>query len=240
VSDVVPVAARRRRFGTPVGYEGQRRKVLVVDDAPQNRAMLVDSLGMLGFEVFEAGNGQQALDFLQRIEPDLVLMDVMMPVLDGLEATQCIRSIQRFAALPIIAASASATSEVEAAAREAGADAFIAKPIDQEALLQTVGRLLDFRWIYEDEGESSVESCIDLDPSKVPNLPLELAETLHRLALIGNMRFVLAYANELQSLDPRFAPLAQQLRILSAAYQSKAILRLAEQCRRAASDPATV
>jgi PAS domain S-box-containing protein len=229
-------ALPRKPRGVPVGYEGRRLKVLVVDDVPQNRAMLVESLGSLGFEVFDAGDGQQALDRLHAMEPDVVVMDIMMPVLDGLQATRCIRSLPRFAELPIIAASASVTPQVQEAARQAGANAFLAKPIEQDALLETVGRLLDLRWIY---GEEFHEADI-ADPGSVPGLPLEYAEALHRLARVGNMRRIHEFADELQDLDAHFAALAQQLRLLADACQSKAILRLAEQCRRAANDRATV
>ncbi|WP_280151608.1 ATP-binding protein [Piscinibacter sp. XHJ-5] len=226
------------RQSLPTGYEGPRKRVMVVDDSPQNRAMLVDSLGMLGFDVVEAGDGRQALDMLQEVQPDLVVMDIMMPVLDGLEATRCIRSLQRFAALPIVAASASATRQVEDAARQAGATEFVVKPIAQDVLLDKIGRLLNLRWVCEDE--SGAEAAAQAGGSDGLPLPLEYAEALYRLARVGNMRRIQEYADELQDLDPRFAPLAQHLRALAGACQSTAIRQVAEKCCRASSDQTTV
>jgi len=71
-----------------IGYRGPRRRILIADDKRENRAVLVDMLAPLGFRIAEAGNGQEALDVAARFQPDAVLMDMRMPVLDGLEATR--------------------------------------------------------------------------------------------------------------------------------------------------------
>jgi CheY-like chemotaxis protein len=115
---------------------------------PHNRAMLVDCLGALGFETAQACDGAQALDVAARFQPDLVVMDVMMPVMDGFEATRRLRRMPRFADIPLIATSASATQDVQARCRAAGADAFISKPIEHDVLLETMGRLMDVTWVY--------------------------------------------------------------------------------------------
>src|SRR5260370_32711847 len=96
------------------GYEGLRKKVLIVDDVPQNRAMLMDALTPLGFEVSDATNGQEGLAQAESIRPDLIVMDVTMPVMDGLEATRRIRLLPGLAQVPIIVVTASATREDEA------------------------------------------------------------------------------------------------------------------------------
>jgi signal transduction histidine kinase/ActR/RegA family two-component response regulator len=134
----------------PRGYEGQRRSLLIVDDVSGNRAMLADLLEPLGFTIHEAGNGQEALDRLQQHTIDLVLMDVLMPVMDGLEATRRIRLNPGWAALPVIAVSANASGGDKAQSLAAGASAFISKPIDQEALLQAMSELMALRWITGD------------------------------------------------------------------------------------------
>jgi len=135
-----------------VGYEGPRRSVLVVDDAPVNRAMVCDLLGALGFEVAQAANGQQGLDRAQALRPDLIVMDNVMPVMDGITATRQLRRIDGLRAVPVIAASASASPEDSNASLAAGADVFLAKPIDQMQLLHHIGRLLRLRWQYEPRG----------------------------------------------------------------------------------------
>ncbi|WP_372525165.1 ATP-binding protein [Piscinibacter sp.] len=133
----------------PVGYEGKRRKVLVVDDAPHSRAMLLDALDTLGFQVADAGNGEEALDMAARFRPDLIVMDLMMPVMDGFEATRRLRLSSEYDKVPILATSASATAETELRSREAGANAFIGKPIEQSVLLNVIATALSLTWIRE-------------------------------------------------------------------------------------------
>ena len=128
------------------GYEGTRRHLLVVDDVPANRRMLIDLLAPLGFELHEACDGEQALQQARRLPIDLVLMDNVMPVLDGLEATRRLRRTPRVAAVPIIAISASAQSSDRAASLDAGADAFLTKPVNADELLERIGALLRLRW----------------------------------------------------------------------------------------------
>ena len=141
----------RRTHAAPSGYQGPRKRVLVVDDVPQNRSMLLDTLTELGFAVVAAADGQEAVALAQQLQPDLILMDVMMPVMDGLEATRQIRRIPRLAELPIIAVSASAFPDDATRCRAAGATGFIAKPIEHETLLKALGEHLGLSWIYGDK-----------------------------------------------------------------------------------------
>jgi CheY-like chemotaxis protein len=144
---VAPPAAALR--GTPIGYHGERRKILVADDAPENRALLVTVLSELDFQVREATNGWEALQLVQATPPDLVLVDLAMPILDGWETIRALRRTPEGAGLPIIATSASAAAEVEASSRAAGANSFIAKPVQESILLQAIGTLLKLDWIRE-------------------------------------------------------------------------------------------
>ncbi|NRF68758.1 response regulator [Aquincola sp. S2] len=129
-----------------VGYEGPRRRVLVVDDVPINRIVLSELLGKLGFEVDEAANGQEGLDRAQVWRPDLIVLDNVMPVMDGLTATRRLRELPLTKGVPIIAASASASSEHQKASLAAGANAFVPKPIDHLRFLEQVGSLLQLQW----------------------------------------------------------------------------------------------
>ncbi len=139
---VPPPAAARM----PTGYLGPRRRVLVADDVPANRMMLSDMLQMLGFGVVEAENGEQALAQLAQAQPDLVLMDVVMPVMGGIEAMRRLRALPAFARLPVIAISASVTHEHGQACLAAGASAYLPKPVDALKLVEQIGTLLDLRW----------------------------------------------------------------------------------------------
>jgi PAS domain S-box-containing protein len=213
-----------------IGYEGPRKKVLIVDDVPQNCAMLMDALLPLGFEVFDARNGQECLEQLNSIQPDLIIMDVMMPVLNGWEATRRIRSMPEFAGIPIIIVTASATAEDEAKAYEAGANAFLPKPIEHQILLKTIGEQLSLQWTYEKpEQEASEEQAEKAEDFSIP--PPDEIDELYRLARMGNMQDIHAYANHLHKLDSRYAAFAGKLHDLADNYQSKAIVALIERYR---------
>jgi PAS domain S-box-containing protein len=133
----------------PIGYEGERRRILVVDDMRQNRAMLMEELSTLGFQVAEAANGVEALEATTWFRPDLIVMDLTMPIMGGLEATQRLRQLADTGRVPIIATSASATAETERRSLDAGANLFIAKPIRESVLLQAIASLLQLEWLRE-------------------------------------------------------------------------------------------
>ena len=140
-----------RARGVPIGYMGSRRRILIADDVSENRALLVAMLSALDFQVTEVENGWQALQEVKHARPDLALIDLAMPILDGWETIRGLRRAPEAADLPIVATSASATAEVETSSKAAGANAFVGKPIQEAALLQVLGELLQLEWLYEGE-----------------------------------------------------------------------------------------
>jgi signal transduction histidine kinase/ActR/RegA family two-component response regulator len=144
---VQAVALRGNAQEAVTGYEGPRRSILIVDDVEANRAMLVELLQSLGFTTQQAANGQEALERAQAMLPDLVLMDLAMPVMDGLEATRRLRATAHTRELPVIALSANVSDLHRDQALVAGATMFMAKPIDSAALLVSVGQCLSLDWI---------------------------------------------------------------------------------------------
>lgn len=109
------------------------KKVLIVEDYADTRNMMRFLLQRLGFEVFEAADGQEAVNQAQQFSPDLILMDISLPVMDGLAATQIIRKLDGFAVIPIIAVTAYGKSYYRQAI-EAGCDDLINKPLDFDKL----------------------------------------------------------------------------------------------------------
>ena len=128
------------------GYEGPRRTVLIVDDVPANRRLLVDLMEALGFGLVEADDGQALLAAAQAHRPDLVITDLVMPVMDGFQAIERLRQLPGLADVPVIAVSANASGRDEAGSLAAGARAFLPKPIAMDRLLAKVGELLELRW----------------------------------------------------------------------------------------------
>jgi PAS domain S-box-containing protein len=208
------------------GYEGPRRKVLVVDDVAANRMVLGDLLGPLGFEMTEAASGREGLEKAESLRPDLILMDSVMPQTDGPEATRRLRLLHGLGKVPIIAISANASGSNEAMALAAGADAFLSKPIDLSRLLAQIGDLLQLQWTCEPR-ESGPPARQDAAGRVVAPPAHELA-VLHHLALLGNMRDIAREAAHLSELDGRYGAFANELKLLAKGYQSKAIVRLVE------------
>ena len=139
-----PVVARP----LPVGYAGPKRSVLVVDDVAANRSLLRDLLLQMDFEVFEASDGSAVLDAAQRVHPDLILIDSVMPVMTGPNAIVRLREQPEFNKVPIISISASAFADDASRAMAAGANSFLTKPIDVNRLVAEIARHLQIRWAY--------------------------------------------------------------------------------------------
>jgi signal transduction histidine kinase/DNA-binding NarL/FixJ family response regulator len=225
------VAVKPRRVAT--SYNGPRKKIVIADDVAESRSMLVEALASLGFIVFDAVNGRDAIERVQLVEPDLVLMDLMMPVMDGAEATQRIRQLPGFERLPVIVVSASAGPEEHSRSSAAGASGFLPKPIDHDLLLQTIGEQLSLQWSYRDEDEVPAAHEPERDSWLLP--PGKELEQLYQAALAGSMREIQQLADDLGKLDPRYVVFATRLAELAKAYQSRALVQLLERCRSGAS-----
>jgi CheY-like chemotaxis protein len=118
-------------------------KILLVEDTEDNRFMMRRLLEMDGYVVVEARNGQEAVAVAQAEKPQLILMDLSLPVLDGLAATRLLRQIREFADTPIVAVSAHDTTDFKAEALAAGCNCYITKPIDFAELEELIVRLLE-------------------------------------------------------------------------------------------------
>jgi two-component system cell cycle response regulator DivK len=114
------------------------KRILVVEDQEDSRRILRDLLSSADYEMTEAVNGEQALAAVAKQRPDLILMDIQMPVLDGYEATRRIKADPAFKDVPIIAVTSYALSGDEAKARAAGCDDFVPKPFSPRQLLAKI------------------------------------------------------------------------------------------------------
>ncbi|HWE38775.1 MAG TPA: response regulator [Isosphaeraceae bacterium] len=132
------MTSQRPNLGTSSG-----RRVLIVEDDPNSRWALCALLKRLGFDCRAATNGQEALDLVRAFQPEAVIMDLMMPVLDGVEATRRLKADARTRGIPVLALSANATPGGRSAARRAGADDFLTKPVILTELLEHLHRHLD-------------------------------------------------------------------------------------------------
>jgi PAS domain S-box-containing protein len=226
VVEAVPAPPPERLIS---GYRGPRRTILVVDDVPSNRAVLVDLLAPLGFEVVEAADGQQAIHLAQALRPDLILMDRWLPVLDGFEAAQRMRQNPELPRMPIVAVSASVSEEDQAQSREAGIDAFLPKPVHWSRLVPLLEEYLGLEWEYEEETEmrrargEKGEAVVLVPP------PQEEIAILYDLARRGNMRGLQEQAAHIETLGEPYLPFARKLHELAAGFEEREILALVRQ-----------
>jgi signal transduction histidine kinase/DNA-binding NarL/FixJ family response regulator len=212
------------RMQTITGYAGPRRRLMVVDDLAANRDLLVRLLQPLGFELAEAGGGEEALARAAEFRPDLILMDMLMPDMDGLEATRRLLAVPDFAALRIVIVSANATAQDRAASSAAGACGFVPKPIAHDQLLAEVGQHLGLQWIEEQTSARSPET--NTGPLIAP--PAHELTELYEAALSGRMRDVRQHAARLAEAGDHYRAFAEKLQLMASAFQSKAIVDLLE------------
>jgi signal transduction histidine kinase/CheY-like chemotaxis protein/CHASE3 domain sensor protein/HAMP domain-containing protein len=212
------------------GYLGQRRKVLVVDDEPLNRAMLVNLLAPLGFEIAEAASGPESLAQVETFQPDLILMDLLMPEMTGFEAVQALRQLPELQAkrTVIIATSASAFEQDKFHSLGLGCDDFILKPIEVKKLLNLLETYLHLQWVYDRalQGEPAGQaSLVERKESLTPPPAAEMALLLD-LALKGEIPRLRQRALQIAQMGQEFQPFAQVLEQLAGDYEEDQILRL--------------
>ncbi|MDM8527554.1 ATP-binding protein [Anaerolineales bacterium HSG24] len=213
------------------GYTGPRKTVLIVDDKVNNRAVLVNLLEPLGFKVSVAENGQQAVELAQTIKPDLILMDMIMPIMTGFEATQAIRKLSDLQNLVIIGVSASAFEQDQEQVQLTGCDAFVAKPVNQKDLLGLINELLHLEWCFSQPSQIDADADAETSTAPAEELiipPIEDLEIVHQLARRGSLRRVRKHILKLEQQDIRYKPFAQKIHDLAKQFQDKAIIKLLE------------
>ena len=221
-----------------VGFKGKKNKILVADDQPNNRAFLVKLLRPLGFEVKEATNGEDCLQQAQQDCPDLILLDLVMPVLDGFETSRRLRKDSNFDNTAIVATSASAFPEDRLLSYQAGCNKFLSKPVSLEQLLKMLEFHLELEWIYERDSPQIplIEETVDRDlfnedfsSSSMVTPPDEELNLLLDLAKQGNLARILERASLLEQLNSQYLPFAEVLRQLAESFQERKIREFIEE-----------
>jgi CheY-like chemotaxis protein len=185
-------------------------KVLVVDDVRTNRELLVDLLTRVGFETQVAASGVDGLRLHDEWRPDLVLMDLRMPGMDGFEATRRLRAAGSRAI--IVALTASGLADIETMALAAGADAFFRKPYDERALLKKIGALLGIRYFREAAvGIASNGGAGRPLQELAPALPGDLVRRLREAAIEARAARLAALAGEVRGHSQEAAARIEKL-----------------------------
>ena len=233
-----------------VGYTGLQKTILLVDDKWENRTVLVKLLQEIGFNIIEAGDGQEALNLTAKYKPNLIITDLVMPVMDGFEMIRQFRRSPDFQNIIIIVTSASAFSKDATQSIETGGNDFLPKPIRFDNLLTKIEKHLNLEWIYEEinaypvntefNSQTSAYTKLDFIDTHIQmnkaalnnvsstNAPMiapssaEL-EILFDLVMQGNISRVTEQAEILQKQNVELIPFATELQKLAGEFQVKKI-----------------
>ncbi|MEO1144461.1 MAG: ATP-binding protein [Cyanobacteria bacterium J06638_22] len=213
---------KNREFNRIIGYEGKRRTILVVDDLWENRAVLQNLLEPLGFSFVEAENGQEGLEKLRSRQPDLVITDLAMPVMDGFEFLKQIRNHELLKRHQVIISSASVSQADQQLALDCGGAYFLTKPVDAQALYKALSDCLHLKWCYEafdeirDQAATAISTEVVLPPRPILENLLDLARRAHIKALREQLE-------QLADEDNRYVAFITPLNELAKQFQSDEI-----------------
>lgn len=220
-ADAPPVEVHR---GRAIGLASAepRRRLLVAEDQPDNRLLLRKLLEPFGFELMEALNGEEAVAMAEEWQPDLIFMDIMMPVMDGLEATRRIKANAHGSAIRIIAVTAHALEEEQREILAAGCDGFIRKPYKEFEIIDALANNLGVCFVFE-EGSDASSAVEQVNPAALAGIPDDLRDRLEQALSRGDIDAVNGSIEALRANDPS---LAGTLAAHAKEYQYGRMLRL--------------
>ncbi|MEJ6483443.1 ATP-binding protein [Nostoc punctiforme UO1] len=209
--------------GTIIGYQGQRRTILIADDKWENRSVIVNLLEPVGFTVVEATNGQEAWVQSLAHKPDMIITDLVMPILNGFELISRLRQSGAFKEIPIVASSASVFAVDQHKSIDVGADAFLPKPVEAENMLEMLRQFLQLEWIFDAKVDAIKKTSQDssnqhnemIHPSK------DVLQELLELSQDGDIQNILELAEKLSASDEKLNMFSQQLMQLASNFQLK-------------------
>lgn len=194
--------------------------MLVVDNEQVDRELLVNILAPLGFEMAQAATGQECLDIYEAFNPDIILMDLAMPVMDGWEAAYVIRKVHQ-SHIPIGIVSANAYDKnLENAAGIATED-FIVKPVNVEELLNWLGNRLNLEWITNTDVVENLLQNPDTvsDPTKMMMPPDKTLTELLALVNLGYIKGINGKLDEILLIDPSYLAFVELMRQFSSQFK---------------------
>jgi CheY-like chemotaxis protein len=203
-------------------------RLLIVEDQPENRLLLRRLLDPLGFELREAVNGQEAVAQFEQWHPDLIWMDIRMPVMDGLEAVRRIRATQAGVQTKIIALTAHALDEQSKPILAAGCDDLVRKPFREQELFDALTRHLRLKFIYEKaprQKNTPEAPELALRPEQLDVLPAELRRDLRQAVIELDTARTKALIEQVTERD---ASLGRALNTLATQFDYERLLKLLE------------
>ncbi len=206
--------------------DGRSHRLMIVEDQPENRLLLKKILQYVGLEVREAGNGEEALSQFMEFTPELIFMDVQMPVMDGIEATRRIRDLAAGKNVRIIGLTAHAMDREKQEILGAGFDEVIEKPFRHEDIFESLTRNLNIHFIYtsrdREKGEEQ-DQKFEIEQHELDNLPLSLSKRLLQAAELLDRDLCLDLISEIKRVNPG---LGDRLTLMVKKLQFKELLKM--------------
>ncbi len=213
--------------GTVLGYQGDKRKILVVDDRWQNRAVLVNLLEPIGFEMIEAADGKEGFDRALATAPDLILTDLAMPVMDGFEFLRQIRAHPQLRDAIVLVSSASVFEIDRQKSLDAGGNDFLPKPVQADLLLGLLKKYLQLEWMYEETVDADKKNQEAME-AKMQLPAIEILQLLNEQAEAGDLDAVIEIAEQITA-NPEHAIFAKKILVLAEAFQVKELRALIQE-----------
>ena len=215
--------AHQQMQGNVVGYQGDRKKILVLDDAWANRSILCQLLEPLGFTMYEAENGAEGLEKVSKHLPDLIITDLAMPVMNGIEFLEKIRQTSAIAHIPVLVSSASVSLASQGQSSEAGGNDFIPKPVQADELFSALQQHLNLEWIYEEDSKDRSREAEDLELGDITPPGRENLQQLSQLAADGDIYGIADEAGRLAKEQPELANFCDALIALADTFEISSI-----------------
>ncbi|WP_315788257.1 ATP-binding protein [Fischerella sp. JS2] len=198
--------------GKIIGYSGSRKTILIVDDRWENRSLIVNLLQTLGFTVIEASNGQEGLEKANQYQPDLIISDTTMPIMDGREMLSQLRQSETMQNTIVIISSASIFDSERHKSLAAGANDFLVKPVKVKELYRMLSKYLQLNWIYEqveNKQQDYSEKSSRLQTMAIPP-KTELIKLLEYVKK-GQIKGIKQELDKLAAMDERYQEFVKKL-----------------------------
>jgi|GEM_PF-353090 len=213
-----------------IGYRGDKKKILVVDDRHENCTIILSLLKPIGFEVTEATSGEEGLKKAKEFRPDLIIIDLLMPVMDGFELTRRLRQVPEFQKTILLASSATVSDIYQLRSQEVGCNDFLPKPLSRRDLLEKIRNYLGLSWLYKKTDELSIHksefvvySLKDIQNKKIVPPPSEELKIMYDLSRKGLIDRLIDQSESIKEIDKQYLPFAEEIQTLAQEFQIKKI-----------------
>lgn len=204
-----------------IGIRGQAPQILIVDDDDNHRSMLAHLLQEIGCHIQEATNGEQGLNLAGEYLPHLIILDLEMPQMNGFELMASLQADPQVASIPLLVSSASVFEEDRQRSLQAGAKAFLPKPLQLDELLNALRSLLNVDWMYSEPTLSPPPPQQQAAAESEWTLPSqEVVQQLYHLAMMGDISAIEALLKELTDRDRELAPFTAKISQMAGNFQT--------------------